>query len=258
MQSPLLPHPLACDATLRRRLTSLARLWLGNQADAEDVVQDAYLRTAVLPEGAQAQQAWLLTVVRNLCTDLQRHQGLVRRKHSELDGEGLADSAEAQALLADEVRAALRHVARHLAPEDAAAVLLHEVFDFEHGEIARLAGRAEAASRQRLHRALRKLRAAAPVHGDDDLPLFHLCWQALQQHSAAPLIALLQPPATSCSAALAPACGSGGGGIHSAMVQVQGQLMLAVRLGDLASSPLLCLLPLGPLRGTHDELHACA
>ncbi|GAA0762810.1 sigma-70 family RNA polymerase sigma factor [Ideonella azotifigens] len=261
MQSLLPPHPLACDPALRRRLTSLARLWLGNHADAEDVVQDAYLRSPVLPQGAQAQQAWLLTVVRNLCTDLQRHHGMVRRKHAEAGPAlAVAESAEAEALLADEVRAALRHVAQHLAPEDAAAVLLHEVFDFEHAEIARLAGRAEAASRQRLHRALRKLRAAAPAHPRDDAdsPLFALCWHALQQHSPAALIALLRPPTLSCTAAGAAPQAGGGSGIQPTVLQLHGRLMLAVRLGGAAGGPLLCLLPLGPLQDLHNEPHASA
>ena len=66
--SPLQDHPLAADANLRRRLLGLARQWLGDAAGAEDLLHDAYLRTAdgTLPPSASGQEAWLVTVLRNL------------------------------------------------------------------------------------------------------------------------------------------------------------------------------------------------
>ncbi len=74
--SPQASHPLAEDRALRRRLLALARRWLADGSEAEDLVQDTYLRTATgdLPPTAAGHEAWLVTVLRHLCIDVLRRR----------------------------------------------------------------------------------------------------------------------------------------------------------------------------------------
>lgn len=238
----------------RARLTALARAWLGNRADAEDLVQEAWLRAAGrLPASAGEDAAWLVTVVRHLCADRLRRRRLEQR-HAVDDpaGERHAPSAEQVAAQSMDVLALLRRLVRRLQPQDVAAVLLHAAFDFEHADIARLARRSEAASRQRLHRALRRLRDNDAATDDEVAEreqaeaLLSLCWRALRSHDASALTALLARPQTMARAAPAAAC-------HAAcndtprttttLLQSGGHFVLAVQLDGIV----LCTLPLGVL-----------
>jgi RNA polymerase sigma factor (sigma-70 family) len=194
-------HPLVNDEALRRRLVALARHWLAHGDEAEDLVQDTWLRTAQgrLPPDASGREAWLVTVLRHLCIDAWRRR---QRHHALLEpaGEGDAPSADSEApqALAEQaqrVEQALRHVVRTLPAAQAAAVLLVEVFDFTHAELARLTGRSEAASRQQLHRLLQRLRQpVTPARPDDEDAdcLLALCQWALAQRDPAGLVAVLR------------------------------------------------------------------
>lgn len=199
------PHPLAHDESLRRRLTGMARRWLMHGGQAEDLVQDAYLRTAddALPPTEAGRQAWLATVLHHLCIDFLRRQGRYREILGQMAGTARQVEGDWPQRLADQaqrVEAALAHLARTLAPGDAAAVVLYEVFEFTHAELGALTGRSEAASRQHLHRLLKRLRAAPardPGSAEDDLDedaayLFALCRQALAQRDAGGLVAVLR------------------------------------------------------------------
>ncbi|BFO54701.1 MULTISPECIES: RNA polymerase sigma factor [Comamonadaceae] len=192
------PHPLAGDDALRRRLIALARHWLALGDDAEDLVQEAWLRTAqgmpaLSPEG---REAWLVTVLRHLCIDAWRRQRLHQAGLAQLAGEDVPPAHPADlAEQAERVEQALRHVVRVLPAGDVAAVLLHEVFGFGHAELGPLSGRSEAASRQQLHRALQRLRRSAPARGpedDDAACLFALCQLALARRDPAGLVAVLR------------------------------------------------------------------
>jgi RNA polymerase sigma-70 factor (ECF subfamily) len=191
----------------RRRLVRAATRLLG-PAEAEDAVQDAYLRAleADAPR-LDAAQAWLLTVVRNLAIDRLRRRGWLRAWLDEAAAQpaaGEAPSAESDAALAEEAGRALRLLAARLDPADGAAVLLHEVFEASHAEIAQASGKSEAACRQQLRRALLRLRrpggdAEAGEPGERDPKheaVFQLYRQSLQARQPQRLFALLrQPPA---------------------------------------------------------------
>lgn len=201
MTPPADSHPLVDDEALRRRLVALARHWLAHGDEAEDLVQDTWLRTAQgrLPPDASGREAWLVTVLRHLCIDAwrrrQRHHALLEQAGE--DGVPAVESEAPQELAeqAQRVEQALRHVIRTLPAAEAAAVLLVEVFDFSHPELGRLTGRSEAASRQQLHRLLQRLRRpVAPARsGDEDSDcLLALCQWALAQRDPAGLVAVLR------------------------------------------------------------------
>jgi RNA polymerase sigma-70 factor (ECF subfamily) len=126
---------------------------------------------------------------------IQRKQAADQAPHG-LDGdwpEWLADQAQ-------RVEEALAHLSRTLAPGDAAAVLLYEIFGFSHAELGSLAGRSEEASRQHLHRLLRLLRSTPPAgpgpdeeaEDDDATYLYALCRYALAQRDPGGLVAVLR------------------------------------------------------------------
>jgi RNA polymerase sigma-70 factor (ECF subfamily) len=156
---PLAPH--------RGRLLGLAYRMLGCRSDAEDVVQDAYLRFA----GAQDvhnPEAFLVTVVTRLCLDRLKSAKAQREVYvgpwlpePVFDAEGL--SADAATELADDLSFALLLALDRLSPLERAAFLLHDVFDTPFPEIATMLDRTEEACRQLASRARRAVRDDRPA-----------------------------------------------------------------------------------------------
>src|SRR6185437_3587271 len=134
--------------------------------DAEDVVQDAYLRFA----GAQDvhnEEAFLVTVVTRLCLDRLKSARTQRELYvgpwlpePVFDADGL--SAEAATELADDLSFALMLALERLSPLERAAFLLHDVFDRPFSEVAQMVDRSEAACRQLAARARRAVRDERP------------------------------------------------------------------------------------------------
>ena len=238
-------QPLADDKALHRRLISLARHWLRDRGEAEDLVQDAYLRMADggLHHNAVSQEAWLVTVLRHLCIDAWRRHGryqavlgqVAEDWSPDLDGnppEHLADRAQ-------RVDQALRHVVHTLPAGEVAAVLLYEVFGWSHAELGALAGRSEEASRQQLRRMLQRLRQAPPVElpvDEDQSCLFALCQLALAQRNPAGLVAVIHVARPQAMKASAQAMHSGFAGTaepsRTRLVQIDNQLALTIQVGD--------------------------
>jgi RNA polymerase sigma-70 factor, ECF subfamily len=156
---PLAPH--------RGRLLGLAYRMLGSRSDAEDIVQDAYLRFA----GAQDvhnTEAFLVTIVTRLCLDRLKCAKAQREVYvgpwlpePVFDAEGL--SADAATELADDLSFALLLALDRLSPMERAAFLLHDVFDTPFSEIAAMLGRTEASCRQLASRARRAVRDERPA-----------------------------------------------------------------------------------------------
>lgn len=153
------------------RLYGIAYRMLGSKADAEDMVQEAYLRwhqTDV--ERVRAPGAWLTTTVTRLCIDRLRSAQTERTNYvgpwlpEPLIGEPGVSPDRAE--LAADLSVALLVVLERLAPEERAAFLLHETFDCPYPEIARVLGKNESTCRQIVHRARER------VHGDR--PRFHV------------------------------------------------------------------------------------
>jgi RNA polymerase sigma-70 factor (TIGR02957 family) len=161
------------DATLtfdshRRRLQGIAYRMLGSVAEAEEVVQDAWLRWHEADEaGFDSAEAWLVTVVTRLSIDRLR-AAKIQREHyigawmPEPTLTESPDTPEESLERADNISVAFLAVLERLAPEARAAFLMREVFDADYEEVARTLGKSEAACRQLVHRAKAQVLEARP------------------------------------------------------------------------------------------------
>jgi RNA polymerase sigma-70 factor, ECF subfamily len=154
--------------SLRPRLFGIAYRMLGVRADAEDMVQEAWLRwQAADTADLRSAEAWLVTVTTRLAIDRLRAAKIERQTYAgwwlpeplvEVDERTPERAAE----LAGEISVAFLHLLERLAPEERAAFLLRHVFDYGYTEIADILGKGEAAIRQAVHRAGERVRAERP------------------------------------------------------------------------------------------------
>jgi RNA polymerase sigma-70 factor, ECF subfamily len=148
----------------RPLLFSIAYRMLGSASEAEDVVQDAWLR-ARQDEHAdiRSPRAYLTTIVTRLCID---HLRSAERTRMEYPGpwlpEPLAEPNQESAELASSLTTAFLVMLEHLAPTERAVFLLREVFELDFDEIARSIGKSEVNTRQILTRARGRLRESRP------------------------------------------------------------------------------------------------
>lgn len=158
---PIAPH--------RRRLMGLAYRMLGSLADAEDVVQDAYLRFAAADRGkVRSEEAYLVAVVTRLCLDRMKS---ARARREVYVGSWLPEPVpDADALspqtaleLADDLSFALLLAMERLSAPERAAFLLHDVFDLSFKEVAAALDKSEAACRQLAARARKAVRRQRPA-----------------------------------------------------------------------------------------------
>jgi len=154
----------AAFETHRPLLFSIAYRMLGSASEAEDVMQDAWLR-ALQDEhaGVRSPRAYLTTIVTRLCIDRLRS---AERTRMEYPGpwlpEPLAEPNQESAELASSLTTAFLVVLEQLAPTERAVFLLREVFELDFDEIAASVGKSEANTRQILTRARSRLRDARP------------------------------------------------------------------------------------------------
>lgn len=153
----------------RPRLRAVAYRMLGSLTDADDAVQEAWLRfnrtdTATLDNLG----GWLTTVVSRVCLDILRSRK--SRREEPIDAQateprvGRREGAdpESEAVLADSVGVALLVVLNTLAPAERLAFVLHDLFAIPFDEIGSITGRSPAAAKQMASRARRRLRGSAP------------------------------------------------------------------------------------------------
>jgi RNA polymerase sigma-70 factor, ECF subfamily len=146
--------------SLRPRLFGIAYRMLGVVADAEDVVQEAFLRWRQAEGTPRSDEAWLVSVTTRLAIDRLRRAATERAAYEGLWlPEPVAfDPPDRGAELAEDLSLAFLLLLERLAPEERAAFLLREVFGAEYAEIARTLGKSEAACRQIVHRAKERVR----------------------------------------------------------------------------------------------------
>jgi len=153
----------------RSRLYGIAYRMLGTRADAEDMVQEAYVRWHRADiERLRAPEAWLVTATTRLCIDRLRAARTEREAYvgpwlpEPITGTGSAPPADAESELASDLSVAFLVVLERLAPEERAAFLLHEVFDSGYADIAGILGKSEATCRQIVHRARQRVQQDRP------------------------------------------------------------------------------------------------
>jgi RNA polymerase sigma-70 factor (ECF subfamily) len=152
----------------RARLLKIACRMLGSRADAEDVLQDVYLRwhqsgTADI----RSPLAFLITITTRLCLDRLRSLRQQRDPHGEPCFAGPAredhvSSPELQLESRDRVSLAFLSVLESLGAEERAAFLLHDIFDYDYREVAQILARTQPSCRQLVHRARERLREGRP------------------------------------------------------------------------------------------------
>lgn len=146
-------------AAERPRLFAIAYRMLGSRADAEDVLQDAWLRWRESEtEAPRSTQAWLTTIVTRLAIDRMRSAKAKREVYiGPWLPEPLADvdpwTPESKAEIASDLSIALLNLLERLGPEERAALVLHDVFECDYDDIAEVLGKSESACRQLVHRA---------------------------------------------------------------------------------------------------------
>ena len=160
-------EPASFDA-LRPRLFSIAYRMLGTRADADDVVQDAWLRWNGADRAQlQSAEAWLVTVTTRLAIDRLRSRKSEREAYvgwwlPEPLVEFDERTPETAAELASDVSVAFMWLLERLAPEERAAFLLRQVFDHDYADIAAMLGKTEAACHQLVHRAQARVQQQRP------------------------------------------------------------------------------------------------
>src|ERR1700687_2595836 len=156
---------------LRPWLFQVAYRMLGTASDAEDVVQDAWLRySAAASSGIDSPKAYLTTIVTRWCLDRLKSARAPREQYVGpwlpepilTDVRLQPEGPEQSLALAESVTVAFMLLLETLTPEERAVFLLREVFEYTHDEIAAMLGTAAASCRQRLHRAKAHVAARRP------------------------------------------------------------------------------------------------
>jgi RNA polymerase sigma-70 factor (ECF subfamily) len=228
----------------RSRLFGIAYRMLGTRADAEDVVQDAWLKWAAADHAAiQTPEAWLVTVTTRLAIDRLRTAQAERQHYVGwwlpeplVASPEEADAHTPESLLshAHEVSLAFLWMLERLSPEERAAFLMREVFEHDYEDIAEILGKTQAACRQLVSRASGKVRDGKPravVQPDTHWHLLTRFMEAARLGDRAAMQALFAPDVT--------ARGDGGGKVPSIAKLLQGSSRIAClyyamfrRLGD--------------------------
>ena len=155
----------------RSHLRGIAYRMLGSLSEAEDAVQETWLRLGRSgADGIANLGGWLTTVVGRVCLDMLRSRK--SRREDSLDDDdapepaadpGSAGNPESEALMADSVGVALLVVLEMLAPAERIAFVLHDMFDLSFDEIAPIVGRSPTAARQLASRARRRVQGRPAV-----------------------------------------------------------------------------------------------
>jgi RNA polymerase sigma-70 factor (ECF subfamily) len=196
-------NPVAEFEGVRGRLFGLAYRMLGSRAEAEDIVQETYVRWHQVPSGTiETAEAWLVTTATRLAIDRLRRLKTEREAYV---GQWLpepivtAGPPDRNLDLAADLSMAFLTLLERLAPEERAAFLLHDVFDIGYSDIAPVIGKNESACRQMVHRARERVRGNRKRFDVTESAKAALLLQfmaALEARDEQALLALFAPEAT--------------------------------------------------------------
>lgn len=188
---------------VRGRLFGLAYRMVGSRADAEDIVQEAYVRWHQTARDAiESPEAWLVTATSRLAIDRLRR---LKSERETYVGPWLPEPIvvstppDRHLDLADDLSMAFLALLERLAPDERAAFLLHDVFDVGYGDIAGVLERTEAATRQVVHRARERVRGERKrfdVTDDAKRALLQKFVTAMEARDEQALLQLFAPDAT--------------------------------------------------------------
>jgi RNA polymerase sigma-70 factor (ECF subfamily) len=155
----------------RTRLRAVAYQTLGSTSEADDAVQEAWLRLSRTdPDNIENLGGWLTTVVARVCLNMLQSRreepvGMHLPESVVSDADGI--DPEQEALFADSIGPALLVILHTLAPAERLAFVLHDMFAVPFDDIATIVGRSPAAARQLASRARRRVQGVAPVLDTD-------------------------------------------------------------------------------------------
>lgn len=237
----LAERALRYDREHARSLRALAYRMLGSRAEAEDIVQDAWLRWAQVDESiVEHAGAYLSRLVTNLCLDKLRSAAAKRERYVGvwlpeplLDEEaGWAPGPEAQAEFAQDVSVAFMLALERLSPLERAAFLLHEVFGLDFDEIGRRLDRSPAACRQLASRARNHVKAdyaRREVEQEERERLFAAFVEAVRSADVDALARVLAEDAVMLA--------DGGGKVSAVLRPLQGAALIARTFIGFATLP---------------------
>ena len=198
----------------RSRLQAVAYRMLGNTHEADDAVQETWLRLH-RADGIDNLGGWLTTVVSRVCLDMLRSR--TSKREDELTEDSAYDATvgvtsegdpELEAELADSVERALHVVLQSLAPAERLAFVLHDLFAVPFDDIAAIIGRSPAATRQLASRARRRVQQPDAPRDTADRQVVKAFLQASRNGDFEGLLALLDPGAVVLADAAAVQMGS--------------------------------------------------
>jgi len=179
----------------RPRLRAVALRMLGSTGEADDAVQEAWLRLSRAGgDDVDNLSAWLTTVVGRVCLDMLRQRTARREDEYATEDQPAAEpNPEQEALLADSVGLALLVVLETLSPAERLAFVLHDLFAVSFDEIAPIVGRSSDATRQLASRARRRVRANPAADSPADPAIVDAFLTAARGGELGTLITLLDP-----------------------------------------------------------------
>jgi RNA polymerase sigma factor (sigma-70 family) len=181
----------------RSHLRGVAYRMLGSFAEADDAVQEAWLRLdRADPDHVANPRGWLTTVVARICLDMLRTRTSRREEPLEMRPERpAATDTEQELMLADSVGLALMVVLDKLEPAERLAFVLHDMFGLPFDEIAPIVSRSPEAARQLASRARRRVQGSRPPDADlaSQRKVIETFVAALRSGDVAGLIAILAP-----------------------------------------------------------------
>jgi RNA polymerase sigma-70 factor (ECF subfamily) len=194
--------PVTAFEAQRGRLFGLAYRMLGSRAEAEDIVQETYVRWhQTAHDRVENPEAWLVTSATRLAIDRLRRLKTEREAYVGpwLPEPIVAPAPDRDLDLAADLSIAFLTLLERLAPEERAALLLHDVFDVGYRQIASVIERSEAACRQVVHRARERVRGDRKrfeVTDSVKVDLLQRFMEATEARDEQALLALFAPDAT--------------------------------------------------------------
>jgi len=237
----------------RPRLQSVAYRMLGSLTEAEDAVQETWIRLSRSDaESIDNLGGWLTTVLSRICLGMLRSRRTHREQPLEPDEpEPEVDGPEEEAILADAMGPALLLLLETLTPPERLAFVLHDLFSVPFEDIAPIVGRSSAAARQLASRARRRVQGSDEVHSADrrrqqEVVAAFLAASRLGEFEA--LVTLLDPEVVLCAdrAAVEAAAVNRDRGAPLLAPQVRGARSVAMALSGRATAAKLALVDGSP------------